>query len=91
MTLIQFSTGISVLLILSQIALVFGWGTYMFSKKFRSWCLSLVSERTWMIATLIIAVVSMVSSLVYSNVYDLAVCELCYYQRLCMYPQVLFL
>ena len=91
MTLIQFSTGISVLLVLSQIALVFGWGTYMFSKKFRSWCLSLVSERAWMVATLIVAIVSMVSSLVYSNAYDLAVCELCYYQRLCMYPQVLFL
>lgn len=44
-----------------------------------------------MVATLIVAIVSMVGSLTYSHAYELPVCMLCYYQRLCMYPLVLFI
>ena len=44
-----------------------------------------------MVATLIVAIVSMAGSLTYSHAYDLPVCMLCYYQRLCMYPLVLFI
>lgn len=91
MTLIQFSTLISVFLVASQIALIFWWWAFLVSKTFRKWSLTLLSERWWMIATFIVAIVSTTGSLSYSNIYNLPVCELCYYQRMFMYPQVIFL
>lgn len=91
MTLEQFSILISVFLVASQMALVLWWWVYLFSQTFRKWSLWLLSERGWMIATLIVAVVSTACSLVYSHAYELPICQLCYYQRMCMYPLVLFL
>lgn len=91
MSLVQFSTIISVLIVIFQTALLLGWLAYLISGKFRNWSLGLLSQRGWMIATLVVAIVSMSGSLIYSNVYELAICQLCYYQRLCMYPQVIFL
>lgn len=44
-----------------------------------------------MIAALSTSVASMSGSLMYSHIYELPVCMLCYYQRLCMYPLALFL
>lgn len=91
MTLVEFSTLISVLIVLSEAALVLGWIAYLVSGKFRSWSRQILSERGWMVATLVVTIVSMAGSLIYSHVYELPVCMLCYYQRLCMYPLVLFL
>lgn len=91
MTLVEFSTVISVFIVLSEVALVLGWLAYLVSAQFRSWSIRMLSERGWVIAACIVAVVSMAGSLTYSHVYGLPVCMLCYYQRLCMYPLVLFL
>ena len=90
MTLIEFSTLLSVFIVLFEVALVLGWLIYIISSEFRIWSRKILSERGWMIATLVVAIVSMAGSLTYSHVYDLPVCMLCYYQRLCMYPLVLF-
>ena len=90
MTLVEFSTLLSVFIVLSEVALILGWWTYFVSSRFRTWSWELLSEHGWMVATLIVAVISMIGSLIYSHVYDLPVCMLCYYQRLCMYPLVLF-
>jgi hypothetical protein len=91
MTLVEFSTFVSVFVVLSEIALVLGWWLYIFSTRYRKWSLHMLSERWWMIAALSTSAVSMAGSLMYSHIYELPVCMLCYYQRLCMYPLVLFL
>jgi len=50
-----------------------------------------LDPRRLAIAAGAVAAASMVGSLIYSNVYDLEPCRMCWYQRIAMYPLVVIL
>jgi disulfide bond formation protein DsbB len=47
-----------------------------------------LDARRLALAAGLVAALSMVGSLIYSNVYDLEPCRMCWYQRIAMYPLV---
>lgn len=91
MTLEQFSLITGVGLIIGQALLIVGVFWSLFSKKFRAWILGRVSMKTSIITGFFIILGSIVGSLIYSNIYELAICHFCWYQRIALYPQAIIL
>lgn len=91
MSLESFSFVAGISLILGQIILVLGWVLFFANKVFRNWLLTLMNERMWIFASFLVILGSIIGSLIYSNIYLLPICELCWYQRMTLYPQAIIL
>lgn len=87
MTIETFSTALTLSSIgLFSVLLVASLG-YVFSPRIRTHLLSHSYER-YLGAILLFAVVSVAGTLVYQLVYETPVCELCWWQRIFLYPTV---
>lgn len=88
MTLEAFST----LLVLGSIGLfatlVIGWIGYLVSPKIRAHLLSHSYER-YLAAIAAISIASVVGTLIFQLLYETPVCELCWWQRIFLYPIVI--
>lgn len=82
-------TGIG--LIGGQILLIIGWWLAIFSKKFRNWILTNFSERFWIMVSGLIILWSIIGSLIYSNIYELPICQFCWLERMALYPQAIII
>lgn len=74
----------------SQILLVLIFVSYVVFKK-RNGALFLFLKKHGLLLAFLVALVSMLSSLFYSNVAGFAPCNLCWFQRIFMYPLVFLL
>ncbi|MDD2693718.1 MAG: disulfide bond formation protein B [Candidatus Gracilibacteria bacterium] len=91
MSLEQFSLIVGICLVIGQAIFILGWFLFAVSSKFRTWISGLFSRQVWTFLTLLLIVGSIGGSLIYSNIYELAVCEFCWYQRMAIYPQAIIL
>ncbi len=91
MSLEQFSLLTGIGLILGQIVLVVGVFWMAFSQKLRNWILTGVYEKTAISIGFFIILGSIIWSLIYSTIYELPICQFCWYQRMALYPQAIIL
>ena len=83
MSLGSYSFTLAVLVMMLQIVLAVGIVSYfLWREELFRW----VTPRRAILASFLIALISTLGSLAYSKLYGLGVCELCWYQRIAMYP-----
>lgn len=90
MNLVQtVTTSLSVLTVVAQILIVLGIFVYFFKGKVRA--LDNIFTKYLVPNVFVIPVIAMLGSLFFSEVAHYTPCVLCWYQRICMYPQLLIL
>lgn len=88
MSLDQFSTILSVGSISIFILCLGTFSMYFFSKEIKGW-LEKIEYEKYIYLILIISIMSVVGTLIYQLIYKTPVCELCWWQRIFLYPIVL--
>lgn len=79
---------VTTLTLVSHAVLVFGLVMFFTNKQFKDWLLSFVNKYILSLLFLI-SLSAFIGSLVYSEVAGFPPCELCWIQRIFMYPQVI--
>ncbi len=74
--------------LLLQVLLVAAGAAALISSRARKWLFSLLSAKGLLLG-LLLSLAALLGSLFYSNVLGFAPCELCWYQRILLYPQAL--
>ena len=90
MSLEQLNDSLSVLVVLGQVFIPVAIIYLLFFKKHYSKINKLIADNSILLA-FIVALVSVLSSLYYSQVAHFIPCELCWFQRIFMYPLVVLL
>ncbi len=80
---------IATLTLISHVLFVIGVFMYFTNKDFKVWIYSFVNKYV-LTLLFVVSFSALVGSLLYSNVAGFPPCELCWIQRIFMYPQVLF-
>lgn len=83
------TTSLSALTIVAQIVTVLGIFVYFFPGRVKQ--LDLLFKKIFIPYTFFIPIFAMLGSLFFSEVAHYTPCVLCWYQRICMYPQALIL
>ncbi len=78
------------LIVFTQIGIILGIPSYLFVPKVRQFIERMIGANGIKLA-FVVAITAMSGSLYYSNIAGFAPCELCWAQRIFMYPQVLLL
>src|SRR6185369_11725390 len=84
----NFSIVISFFAILAQVLVLAVIASVIFKKD---WHFTRLAKKHGLLLAFLTALSGMLFSLVYSDIIGFAPCELCYIQRIFLYPQVLFL
>lgn len=79
---------VTTLTLLSNIAFVLGLVFLVVNKQFKDFVYKFV-EKNILILLFVISLSAMIGSLLYSNIIGFPPCELCWFQRIFLYPQVL--
>jgi len=90
MSLEQLNNSLSILVVLGQIFIPVAILYLLFFKKYNSKVNKLINNNSILFA-FIVALVSTLSSLYYSQIAHFIPCELCWFQRIFMYPLVVLL
>jgi len=90
MTLDQINSLLSIFIILGQIFIVTAIVYLLFFRKYKNQLIKLITKNSILLA-FIVALTSTLSSLYYSELAHFAPCDLCWFQRIFMYPLVILL
>lgn len=88
MSLNQLNYGLSILTILGQVFIAGAIIYLLFFRKIKNKFINFITKHT-LVITFLIALLTTSGSLYYSQIAGFAPCELCWLQRICMYPLVI--